>query len=131
MKYAILAISGSQYLVEENKIYTIDKTKSKENDIITSDQVFLFVNDKNIKIGTPLVKNAEVEYKIVKHYKGKKLRVFQYKAKSRYRRRLGFRPQLTDIQILKITINTKTAKKQPKTIIPSKAKGSPHPVMAG
>ncbi|MBU4210603.1 50S ribosomal protein L21 [Patescibacteria group bacterium] len=131
MKYAILAISGSQYLVEENKIYTIDKTKSKENDIITSDQVLLFVNDKDIKIGTPLVKNAEVEYKIAKHYKGKKLRVFQYKAKSRYRRRLGFRPQLTDIQILKITINTKTAKKQPKTVIPSKAKRSPHPTMAG
>ncbi|MBU1130312.1 50S ribosomal protein L21 [Patescibacteria group bacterium] len=110
MKYAVLAISGSQYLVEKGKTYSIDRTKSKENDIITTSKVLLLIDEKNVKIGTPLVKNATVEYKIIKHYKGKKLRVFKYKAKSRYRHRLGFRPQLTDIQILKINTSSKKTK---------------------
>ncbi|RLC34449.1 50S ribosomal protein L21 [Candidatus Shapirobacteria bacterium] len=110
MKYAVMAISGSQYLVEESKQYTVDRLKAKEGDKLNSNQVLLIVDDKSVKIGQPLVKDAKIEYKVIKHYKGKKLRVFTYKAKSRYRRRIGFRPYLTDIQILKISTATKAKK---------------------
>lgn len=104
MKYAVIAISGSQYQVQENQILSIDNLGLKDGEKGSTDQVLLFVNDDQIQIGTPLVKNALVEYQVSKNYQGKKLRIFKYKAKSRYRKTMGFRPQLTDVKITQVSI---------------------------
>ena len=103
MKYAVIAISGTQYKIEEGKTYTVDLVDAKVGDKLSTDQVLLLVDEKDTKIGTPTVKDAKVDYEIVNNYQGKKLDVFKYKSKSRYRKSWGFRPQLTDIKITKIT----------------------------
>ena len=103
MKYAVIAISGTQFRVEENQKLSVDNLNLKEGEKSTTDQVLLTVNEDKIKIGTPTVKDAAVEFEVLKNYQGKKLTVFRYKSKSRYRKTTGFRPQLTDIQITKIT----------------------------
>lgn len=102
MKYAVIAISGSQHKIEENLILTVDKIDLEEGKTATTEQVLLLVDGEDVQVGTPTVKNASVEYKIVNHHQGDKLKVFKYKNKVRYRRTMGFRAQLTDIQILKI-----------------------------
>ncbi len=102
MKYAVIAISGTQYQIEENQTITVDLLDLKEDEKSSTDQVLLTVDEDKVKVGTPTVKDASVEFKVVKHYQGKKIRVFKYKSKSRYRKTNGFRAQLTDIQILKI-----------------------------
>ena len=104
MKYAIIAISGSQLKAEENKIVTVDNLNLEEGVTSTTDQVLLTVNDDKIEVGTPTVKDASVEFKVVKNYKGEKIRIFKYKSKSRYRKTQGFRSQLTDIEITKIKL---------------------------
>lgn len=104
MKYAIVAISGAQFKIEEDKVITVDKIEAKEGDKGTIEQVLLTVNDDKVKVGTPTVKGASVEYEIVKSYQGEKIRVFKYRAKSRYRKTQGFRAQLTDIKITKINL---------------------------
>ena len=104
MKYAIIAISGSQYKVEEDKTITVDRLQLEEGKSATTDQVLLTVDDGKIQVGNPFVKDAQVENKVDKHYLDKKLRVFKYKAKSRYRRTQGHRSQLTDLKITKITL---------------------------
>ena len=103
MKYAVIAISGTQYKIEEGKTYTVDLVDAKVGDKLSTDQVLLLVDEKDTKIGTPTVKDAKVDYEIVNNYQGKKLDVFKYKSNSRYRKSWGFRPQLTDIKITKIT----------------------------
>jgi large subunit ribosomal protein L21 len=102
MKYAIIAISGSQFKVEEDKIITVDNLNLEEGTKSSTDQVLLTANDENIVVGTPTVKDSSVDFEVVKNYKGDKLRIFKYKSKSRYRKTQGFRAQLTDIKILKI-----------------------------
>ncbi len=102
MKHAVLSISGSQYLVEEGAILTIDQQKTKEGEKISTQDILLYADDKETKIGTPKLEDFEIKYQILKNYKGKKLRVSTYKAKSRYRRVIGFKPCLTDIKILSI-----------------------------
>ena len=104
MKYAVIAISGSQFKVEEDQKLDIDNLNLKEGEKSSTDQVLLIADDKKINVGTPTVKNAKVEFTVVKNYQGKKVRVFKYKSKSRYRKTMGFRPQLTQIQITKISI---------------------------
>lgn len=104
MKYAIIAISGTQIKVEENQIVTVDQLNLEEKKTATTDQVLMTANDDKIIVGQPLVKGASVEYEIVKNYQGDKLKVFKYKSKSRYRKTQGFRAQQSDIKITKITL---------------------------
>lgn len=99
MKYAVIAISGSQYKVEENQVITVDKL---DPTIKSTDQVLLVVDEDKVKLGNPTVKGASVEFENVRDYQGEKLRVSTFKAKSRYRKTHGFRAQLTDIKITKI-----------------------------
>lgn len=104
MKYAVIAISGTQYKVSENETITIDHIEAKEGDVLSTDQVLLIADDKDVKIGQPTISNATVQYQVVKNYQGKKIDVTTFKAKSRYRRHIGFRAQLTDVKILKISL---------------------------
>jgi len=99
MKYAVIAISGTQYKVEENQVITVDKV---DPSIKSTDEVLLTVNEDKVKVGTPTVKGASVDFEILRDYQGEKLRVSVYKAKSRYRKTRGFRAQLTDLKITKI-----------------------------
>jgi len=102
MKYAVIALSGTQIKVEENQIITIDKLELAEKKTGTVNEVLLTVNDDKVTVGEPFVKDATVDYEVIKNYQGDKLKVFKYKAKSRYRKTRGFRPQQTDIKIIKI-----------------------------
>ena len=104
MKYAVIAISGTQFKVEENQKLSVDNLNLKEGEKSSTDQVLLTANDDKIKIGTPTVKDALVEFEVLKNYKGEKLTIFKYKSKSRYRKTTGFRPQLSEIKITKITL---------------------------
>lgn len=100
-KYAIVKIGGTQYKVAEGDEIEVDKIEGEKGKAVSFNEV-LFLADEEIKIGEPLVKGAQIKAKIIKQFKGDKIRVATYKAKSRYRRVKGFRPLLTKIKIEKI-----------------------------
>ncbi len=102
MKYAVIAISGTQHQIEEDQKIVVDLLDIKEGEKSSTDQVLLTVDENKVKVGTPTVKDASVEFKVLKHFQGEKLHVFKYKSKSRYRKTTGFRAQLSEIQITKI-----------------------------
>ena len=64
MKYAVIAISGSQFKVEEKQKLTVDNLNLKEGEKSSTDQVLLTANDDKIKVGTPTVKDAKVEFEV-------------------------------------------------------------------
>ncbi len=100
MKYAVVKCGGKQYLVKEKDEIYVDRIDHKEKEKIMLDNLAQFSEDQ-VELGKPLLK-AKVEAVVVAHLKGDKIRVAKFKAKSRYRRVRGFRPQLTKIQITKI-----------------------------
>lgn len=102
MRYAVVKISGTQYLVEEGNQLVVDKLPQKEGDKIELAEVLLLVDENKVSLGQPMVKGAKVLAKVLKQAKGEKIRVAKFKAKSRYRRVAGFRPQLTSLKIEKI-----------------------------
>ncbi|MBU3956906.1 50S ribosomal protein L21 [Patescibacteria group bacterium] len=105
MKYVVVEINGSQYKVAEGEELAVDKIESEKGKKLTFDKVLLIVDEKKRQIGSPLVKGAKVTAEILEQFKDKKIRVATYKAKSRYRRVIGHRSQLTRIKINKITVS--------------------------
>ena len=105
MKNAVIVTGGKQYRVAEGDVLFIEKLDVEAGETVTFDQVLAVVNDEAEPIiGTPTVEGATVTAKVVKNGKGKKIRVFKYKAKKNYRRRQGHRQPYTQVQIDAITV---------------------------
>ena len=100
--YAIIESCGKQYKVAEGDVVFFEKLDVEEGKKVTFDKVILVSNDGKIEVGTPNVKGVKVEGKVVSHGKGKKIRVYKYKAKKDYRRKQGHRQPYTKIVVEKI-----------------------------
>lgn len=102
-KYAVIQIAGSQMLVEEGRTYETDNwNKTKGETIVLEQEVLLVVDGEKISIGKPSVKGAKVTLEVESAKRGPKLRVFKYKAKSRYRRTYGHRSELNRFRVQSI-----------------------------
>jgi large subunit ribosomal protein L21 len=100
-KYAIIRLQGRQYKVSEGEELLVDKM----NDLKLTPDVLLVADGEKVEVGKPVVKDAKVTLKIVKEVeKGEKIEVYHFKAKSRYRKHTGFRPQYTRVLVEKISI---------------------------
>ncbi len=100
--YAIIETGGKQYTVREGDILRIEKLGFEPGEKITFDRVLLLSDEGGVKIGAPVVDNANVEAKVIKEGKEKKIKVFKMKAKKGYRKTQGHRQPFTQVQIDKI-----------------------------
>jgi large subunit ribosomal protein L21 len=107
--YAIIESCGKQYKVAEGDVVFFEKLDTEEGKKITFDKVILVSDEGKVEIGSPYVKGAKVEGKVVAHGKGKKIIVFKYKAKKNYRRKQGHRQPYTKVEIT--AVKTSSAKK--------------------
>jgi large subunit ribosomal protein L21 len=99
---AVIKTGGKQYIVQPGDKIKVEKLDGKEGKEISFSEVLLTNKNRKVEIGTPLVKGAKVQAKILSHGKGEKLIIFKYKPKKRYKRKIGHRQQFTEIEILKI-----------------------------
>jgi len=99
-KFAVIKTGGKQYLVRENDELYVDQREEEAKKKINLDTLAVF-EEKKIELGKPLLEK-KVEALIVGNFKGDKIRVAKFKAKSRYRRVMGFRPKITKLKITKI-----------------------------
>ena len=64
--------------------------------------VLLLGGAGDVRIGTPIVDGARVLAEVLEHGRDKKILVFKYKNKTRYRRRFGHRQDFTRLAIRQI-----------------------------
>lgn len=105
MTYAIVQINGKQYRVAQGEQITVDRVSEdqRQDDTVKISDVLLVKTDAGVSIGAPFVSNALVTCKVVNDDKSEKLRIFKYKAKSRYRRTMGHRQHQTTLEVSSIT----------------------------
>ena len=112
MKYAIIKTGGKQYKVEEKAEILVDKLEQEKGKEFEFKEVLLYRTDDEIIIGQPFIDKVKVKAVLIEHLKGKKITVSKFKAKVRYRRKIGFRPLLSRVKIKEIS---KIQKKKKKT----------------
>lgn len=97
---AIFVTGGKQYYVSEGDVIYVEKLDASVGSDITFDEV-LMVNEV---VGNPTVKNASVVATVEKQGKGKKITVFKYKPKKKYRKKQGHRQPYTKLVIKSINV---------------------------
>ncbi|MBW1641856.1 MAG: 50S ribosomal protein L21 [Deltaproteobacteria bacterium] len=97
--YAIVNSGGKQYKVQEGEIVKVEKLSGNVGDNVSFDKVLMFSDGDKVNVGTPLLEKAAVNGCIVEQGKSKKIIVFKYKRRKRYRRKQGHRQQFTAVKI--------------------------------
>lgn len=95
---AIFVTGGKQYYVSEGDVIYVEKLDASVGSDITFDEVLM----AGEVVGNPTVKNASVVATVEKQGKGKKITVFKYKPKKKYRKKQGHRQPYTKVEITKI-----------------------------
>jgi len=97
--YAIIKTGGKQYRVEEGQIIKIEKLSAEEGENVEFDQILAVSDDDGLKAGSPMIEGASVSGKVIDQGKNKKIVVFKYKPKIRYRKKTGHRQPYTRVLI--------------------------------
>ena len=100
--YAVVSTGGKQYKVQEGEVLRIEKIPGNVGDTVSFDRVLMVSDGENVRIGQPVLDNAAVDGQIVEQGKAKKIIVFKYKRRKRYRRKQGHRQQYTAVRIDRI-----------------------------
>ncbi|MCL2486725.1 MAG: 50S ribosomal protein L21 [Oscillospiraceae bacterium] len=98
--YAIIETGGKQFKVEQGDVIFTELLPDAV-DAEVELKVIAIGDDGAIKLGKEVAK-SKVTGKVVKRGKGKKIRVFTYKSKTNYSRRMGHRQPYTKIEITSI-----------------------------
>lgn len=101
-QYAVVETGGKQYRVSVGDKVDVESLPFKEGEPVELDRVLLVADGEQVKVGQPTVPGAKVKATVVANDRGKKIVVFKYKPKVRYRRRLGHRQDFTRLEINEI-----------------------------
>ena len=103
--FAVIKSGGRQYKVSVGETLEVNRLPVEDGAQVTFDEVLLISDADRSLVGTPLVDNAVVLATATRQSRGKKLIVFKYKPKKRYRHRRGHRQELTVLTIDDILTN--------------------------
>ncbi len=96
--YAIVKSGGHQYRVAAGDVIEVERLAAQPGEQVQLGQVLLVGGD-HPRVGTPVVAGAKVEATVLGHTKGRKVVVFKYKNKNRYRIKTGHRQLHTRLRI--------------------------------
>lgn len=100
--FAVIEAGGKQHKVEPGQLVRVAHMTGEVNDEVRLEKVLMLSGDGGVTIGTPAVAGAAIRATIVSQIKDKKIVVFKFKSKKRYRKTRGHRTQLTLLKIEEI-----------------------------
>ena len=77
----------------------VEKLPVEKGDRIELDRVLVVHDGAQMMVGTPVVPGAKVVARVAEHGRGKKIIVFKYRSKTRYRRKQGHRQDYTALTV--------------------------------
>jgi large subunit ribosomal protein L21 len=94
MSYAIIAVGGKQYRVQEGERLLVDRLPTDEGKTFNPRVLLVGGNGS-----TDLEPTTTVTARVVGHVLGEKIRIGKYKKRTGYRLHNGYRSRLTQIEI--------------------------------
>lgn len=101
--YAVVQIGGAQYKVAEGDVIRTNRLKDDEGSQITLDQVLVFSNGSEVRVGQPFLKDVKITANVQSHPSGSKVLAFKFRRRKDSATLRGHRQKLTVLNITKIT----------------------------
>ena len=101
--YAVIRTGGKQYRVEPGQRLKVEKIPNAVGDTVELTDVLLLATDEGATVGNPTVAKAKVVAEVASQGRDRKLSVFKYKSKTRYRRLMGHRQPHTVLLIKELS----------------------------
>ena len=106
--YAVIRSGGKQYRVSPGQRIKLERLDGEAGDAITFNDVLLVNGGGAVAVGTPTVEAASVSGEILEQGRGRKINVFKYKNKTRYRRLRGHRQLHTSVLVNEVALGGQT-----------------------
>jgi large subunit ribosomal protein L21 len=100
--YAVIASGGKQYRVSQGDSFRVEKLEGAVGTKVVFDQVLMLGEGEASKVGTPTVKGAKVEAEITDQDRARKIVVFKFKQRIKYRKKYGHRQPYTELKVTSI-----------------------------
>ena len=117
--YAIIETGGKQYKVTPGQTVDVDRLNVAPGNTVELDRVLLITDGDKMTVGTPTIEGAKVVATSEGEGKGKKIIVFKYKPKVRYRKKTGHRQLYTRLVIDKIVTPKAKVRRRKKEVTAS------------
>jgi large subunit ribosomal protein L21 len=104
--YAIVESGGKQYRAEKGTSLLVDRLPEDEGAKVSLRPV-MFRGDGNVVLDASGLEKVKVEATIAEHLRGEKIRIFKYRAKKGYRKRQGFRSELSRLEVTDVKLLTR------------------------
>ncbi len=100
--YAVIKTGGKQYRVAVGDKLKVEKLTAEEGSTIELDQVLMVSDDKDIRIGAPLLEGVSVSALVKSHGRGDKIKVVKIRRRKHSRTQMGHRQDYTELEITSI-----------------------------
>ncbi|MBI5184172.1 MAG: 50S ribosomal protein L21 [Nitrospinae bacterium] len=100
--FAVFQTGGKQYRVVPGDEVNIEKIPGNVGETVKFDRVLAVGQDESVEIGVPIVQGMAVTGEILRQAKAKKIIVFKFKRRKKYRKRQGHRQEYTRLKITEI-----------------------------
>ena len=97
--YAVVEVGARQYRVSPGEKFVVEKLAHPAGSSIDL-PVLLWSDETGVLVGKPVVEGKTLKAQVLGDIKGKKLIVFKYTPKKRYRVKTGHRQSYTLLQIV-------------------------------
>jgi large subunit ribosomal protein L21 len=104
MTYAIFSIGSHQFRAEPGVTLRVPLLEADPGSKVTFDRVLLASDGTHVHAGKPELKGAKVTAEVVRHGKGKKIRVYRFARRTGFRRHAGHRQPFTEIKIADVKL---------------------------
>ena len=105
MDYAVFKTGGKQYRVQPGDTLDVEKLALAVDSVAEFGEVLAISDAGEVTFGSPFIPGAKVLAQVQSHYKDRKIIVFKYKSKTRYRRKKSHRQTYTRVLIQDVKID--------------------------
>jgi large subunit ribosomal protein L21 len=97
--YAVIRTGGKQYKVKVGDVIDVERLTGDDGASLELEPLLVVDDDGKVTSAAADLEKAKVTASVVDHHRGRKIRVFTYKNKSRQRRHQGHRQSLTRLKV--------------------------------
>ena len=126
--YAVIRTGGKQYRVTPGQRLVVERLDGERGDEIAfADVLLVRGDDGEVAVGSPTLDGASVKAEIAEQKRARKIPVFKYKSKTRYRRLRGHRQQETHLRVSEISLGDRSWTYEPPAAAPDPEPEDPVP----